>query len=219
VASVALGTGKTSARDWTVGARQHAAQILPMIDRVLGKTGVADLEGIVVGDGPGSFTGLRIAWAAARGLAHEHQLPVLAVPTLHAVAYENAAGAAGPVLVCFDALRGQVFGAMYGFADGRLETYIAPGLFTIRELVELAPAVPKLAVVGDGAGRYADEITEWIGTPPIGMEVRGGAAAGLLALAPLVGYPASAEPAYGRPAEAIVKWEKSHGRPLPHPSR
>jgi len=219
VASVALGTWKASGGDYSVGSRQHAAQLLPIIKRVLGKTRMDELEGIVVGDGPGSFTGLRIGWAAAKGLAHEHQLPILAVPTLHAAAYENAAGTAGPVLVCFDALRGQVFGAIYGFPDGRLETLVAPGLFTIAELARMAPAVPTLAVVADGAERYEREIADWIGRPPVGMESRGGAAAGLLALAPLVGYPATGEPVYGRPAEAQVKWESRHGRPLPHSFR
>ncbi len=219
VASVALGTGNAGGDDWSVGARQHAAQLLPMISRILGKTRLDELSGIVVGDGPGSFTGLRIAWAAAKGLAHEHGLPILAVPTLHALAYNNAAGTAGPVIVCFDALRGQVFAAIYAFPDGRLETLVPPSLFTLPELVHVAPAVPKLAVLDRGAEQYARDIGAWIGTAPVGIEARRGAAFGLLALAPLVGYPASGEPFYGRPAEAQVKWEKSHGRPLPHSSR
>jgi len=44
-------------------------------------------------------------------------------------------------------------------------------------------------------------------------------AGSLLALAPIAGYPATGEPVYGRPAEAQVKWETRHGRPLPHSSR
>jgi len=219
VASVALGTWNAAGGDSSVGARQHAAQLLSMISRVLGKTRVEELTGIVVGDGPGSFTGLRIAWAAARGLAHEHGLPILAVPTLHALAYNNAAGTAGPVVVCLDALRGQVFAAVYAFPDGRLETLVPPGLFRLPELVHVAPAVPKLAVVDKSAEQYARGIEAWIGTEPVGIEARGGAAFGLLALAPRVGYPATGEPVYGRPAEAQVKWESRHGRPLPHSSR
>ena len=219
VASVAVGTWRGGAGDWSVGARQHAAQLLPMISRVLGTHRFDELAGIVVGDGPGSFTGLRIAWAAARGLAHEHELPILAVPTLHALAYNNAAGTPGPVVVCLDALRGQVFAAVYAFPSGRLETLVPPGLFTVSELVQVAPAVPKLAVVDKSAEQYARDLTSWIGTEPVGIETRGGAAFGLLALAPLVGYPATGEPVYGRPAEAQVKWETSHGRPLPNPPR
>jgi len=219
VASVALGTWRAGGGSHSSGARQHAAQIVPMIAQVLGDTRVDELEGIVVGDGPGSFTGLRIAWAAAKGLAHQHQLPVLAVPTLHAVAYDNAADKPNPVLVCFDALRGQVFGAIYAFPAGGLETLVAPGVFTIAELVQIAPAIPTLACLDESAGRYAREIEDWIGRPPVGSESLRGAACGLLGLAPLVGYPATAEPVYGRPAEAQLKWESRHGRPLPHSSR
>lgn len=220
VASVGVGTWEAGSHDYAIGPRQHAAQILAMVGRALGDTRVQDLAGIVVGDGPGSFTGLRIAWAAAKGLAHEGQLPVVAVPTLHAIAYANVVGRRpGPALVCLDALRGQVFGAIYDFPDGKLETLVAPGVFTIPELARVAPRVPASAFLDDGAGRYAGEIEDWIGCPPLGSESLRDAAYGLLALAPLVGYPATGEPVYGRPAEAVVKWEKSHGRPLPNSSR
>src|SRR5438034_10559214 len=181
-ASVGIGAAdQTRAARALRGARQHAAQILPLIQQVLAaaRTRLDDIGGIVVGDGPGSFTGLRIAWAAAKGLAHEHHLPVLAVPTLHAVAYENAADKPNPVRVCFDAVRGQVFGAIYAFPAGRLETLVAPGVFTIAELVQIAPAIPTLACLDANAGRYAREIEDWIGRPPVGSESLRGAACGL----------------------------------------
>ena len=220
VASVAIGTWEAGSSDHWTGARQHAGRLVPMIKAALRETPVRELAGIVVGDGPGSFTGLRIGWAAAKGLAHECQLPVLAVPTLHAVAYINVVGKRpGPALVCFDALRGQVFGAIYDFPQGKLETLVAPGLFTISELERIAPKIPASGFLDTGAWRYAGEIERWIGSIPVGAESLQHAAQGLLALAPLVGYPATGEPAYGRPAEAVVKWEKSHGRPLPNSSR
>jgi tRNA threonylcarbamoyladenosine biosynthesis protein TsaB len=219
VMSVEIGTWEGGGGDHSAGARQHAAQIIPMVKRVLGDTRLQDLAGIVVGDGPGSFTGLRIAWAAARGLAHQIQLPILAVPTLHAVAYANAVDKPGPALVCIDALRGQVFAAIYAFPEGRLETLLPPGLFTIPELVRIAPAVPARAFLDDGAGRYANEIEKWIGRAPVGVESLHRAAEGLIALAPLVGNAANGEPVYGRSAEAQVKWEARHGRPLPNSSR
>ncbi len=218
VASVALGTWKGGAGVHSVGARRHAAQIVPLIRELLGETLLDELAGIVVGDGPGSFTGVRIAWAAARGLAHEHGLPILAVPSLHAAAYECAKGTAGPIVACFDALRGQVFGAMYAFPNGRLETLIAPGLFTIPELARLAPVIPAQAI-GDGTVRYAREIEDWIGRPPTVEDLPPSLASALISLAPLVGYPATGEPVYGRPAEAQVKWEARYGRPLPNSSR
>src|SRR5256886_4571349 len=62
------------------GARRHAAEIIRLVDFALSRLSIrpADLEGVVVGDGPGSFTGLRIGWAAAKGLAHEAGLELRA---------------------------------------------------------------------------------------------------------------------------------------------
>ena len=224
VASVAVGTAERPAAMQTIrGARQHAAQILPLVQQVLAlaATQLDQLAGIVVGDGPGSFTGLRIGWAAAKGLAHERELPVLAVPSLLGTAHAAAAGdrgPRGPVVVCFDALRGQVFGAIYAFHPGRVETLVAPDVFTIATLAAVAPVPPTLAV-GDGAERYRAEITQWIGREPVDLGTLPPIAGSLLALAPSAGYPATGEPVYGRPAEAQVKWESRHGRPLPHSSR
>ena len=172
--------------------------------------------GIVVGDGPGSFTGLRIGWAAAKGLAHERDLPLVALPSLLGTAY--AAARTGAVAACYDALRGQVFGAIYAFHPRRVETVVAPDVFTIVTLANATTVTPVLAA-GDGAERYRDEIVRWIGRPPVAPETLPPIAGSLLALAPMAGYAATSEPAYGRPAEAQVKWEMSHGRPLPNPSR
>src|SRR5437762_9411615 len=117
MASVAAGRAPApEAGAHVQGARRHAAEIIRLIDFTLGRLGLAlrDLEGIVVGDGPGSFTGLRIGWAAAKGLAQEAGLSLAAVPSLMAAA-ATVARQLGPVPVaaCYDALRGQVSGPVY----------------------------------------------------------------------------------------------------------
>ena len=225
VASVAIGTAEqTLAARALPGARQHAAQILPLIQQVLAaaRTRLDDVGELVVGDGPGSFTGVRIGWAAAKGLAHERELPVVALPSLlgtaHAAARANAVPDGASVVACYDALRGQVFAAIYAFHSRRVETVVAPDVFTIATLATATTVTPMLAA-GDGAERYRDEIVRWIGRPPVAPETLPPIAGSLLALAPLAGYAATGEPTYGRPAAAQVKWEASHGRPLPHPSR
>lgn len=227
VASVAAGTADRIAAARSIrGARQHAAQIVPLIQQVLTLAGTTleQITEIVVGDGPGSFTGLRIGWAAAKGLAHEREIPLVAVPSLLGAAHAAEAFARGPVAACFDALRGQVYGAIYGFSAGSVEILVAPGLFTLAELARVTPVRPYLAV-GDGAERYSDEIVSWIGRPPVPQEALPLIAGSLLRLAAYesarrpLDDPASAEPVYGRPAEAQVKWEARHGRPLPHSSR
>src|SRR2546422_7138034 len=106
IASVAAGRPPRADSGAQVqGARRHAAEIVRLVDFVLGRLGITprdlegivlgdvrlgitprDLEGIVLGDGPGSFTGLRIGWAAAKGLAQEAGLELVAVPSLMAAA-------------------------------------------------------------------------------------------------------------------------------------
>ena len=223
IASVALGSAE---RVRTVrsmqGARQHAAQLVPLVDQVLTLSAVRvrNLALVIVADGPGSFTGLRIGWAAAKGLAHANGIPLRTIPSLMGAAHAAAAAAdnEGPVAVCFDALRGQVFGAVYAFPPGRVVTLVAPGLFTVGTLARVAPVRPLVAV-GDGALRYPEEILGWTGRPPVSLESVPPVASSLLALGAREGHPAPAEPEYGRPAEAQAKWEARHGRPLPHSSR
>jgi len=183
--------------------------------------GVGDVDRIAVVSGPGSFTGLRIGWAAAKGLVQEARLELRAVPSLMAA----AAGAAGelgpePVAACFDALRGQVYGALYVFYPTRVETLVAPAVMTVSEFADRAGARPRL-VVGDGAVRFADEVTRWSGAAPIGLASLPPLAAVLLAIlhrdgaARRIDDTLTAEPVYGRLAEAQVKWEARHGHPLP----
>jgi tRNA threonylcarbamoyladenosine biosynthesis protein TsaB len=227
-ATVALGdAGAVWEHAALEGARRQASGLLPLVDGVLRRAGVRipDLSGVVVGDGPGSFTGLRIGWALARGLAHERGIPLFAVPSLMAHA-RSAALAAGvgarPVAACFDALRGQVFAGVYRFDGGRAVTVLAPAVLTVADLVGRTPEPPALAT-GDGAERYADEIARWTGVAPVVLADGAPPAAwSLIALgaaARALTDPTAAEPVYGRPAEAQAKWEARHGRPLPHPPR
>src|SRR5438093_1151703 len=209
------------------GARRHASEIVRLVDFALAGLGIrpADLSGIVLGDGPGSFTGLRIGWAAAKGLAQEAGLDLVAVPSLMAAA-AGAAVKLGPVPIaaCFDALRGQVYGAIYVVHPGRVQTLVAPAVLTVPELVRAAPLRPPLRV-GDGAMLSCDAVRAWSGAAPVPLAALPPAASVLLSLftregaARVITDPVTAEPVYGRLAEAQVKWEARHGRPLPDPSR
>lgn len=227
-ASVAVGE-PPEARSTTLleGPRTHAGGIVELIDRTLRASGlaVADLTGIVVADGPGSFTGLRIGWAAAKGLAQERELPLVAIPALAAAA-ASAAAVLGPVPIaaCFDALRGQVFGAVYVLRSERLEVVVAPGLWTPEELIAASAERPR-AAVGDGAVRYSTALEQWTGARTLDVRALRPTGASLLALQPIAGVgrriedPATAEPDYGRPAEAQARWEARYGRPLSHQTR
>ena len=228
IASVAVGDGSAvGSGAHQQGARRHATEIVRLIDFVLTRAGVrvTDLDALVVGDGPGSFTGLRIGWAAAKGLVQETGADVIAVPSLLAAA-AGAAERVGsvPVAACFDALRGQVYGAVYVVHADRVDTLVAPTLTTIPELAALTAGRRPALAVGDGAVRYGDAVNRWTGVPPVPLDQLPPAAVVMLALAGRPGAGrriedfATAEPEYGRPAEAQAKWEAAHGRPVPRSS-
>jgi tRNA threonylcarbamoyladenosine biosynthesis protein TsaB len=95
---------------------EHARGILPLIEGLLreGQVSLAELDGIVFGRGPGSFTGLRIACSVAKGLAYAHDLPLYPVSGLAAIAYAlQTAQPLQPVLAVLDARMSQVYWALY----------------------------------------------------------------------------------------------------------
>ncbi len=206
-----------------MGDRRHAAAVLPAIEHVLRLADLtfADLDGIVLADGPGSFTGLRIGFATVKGLLQEHSGLVLRVaPSMMGLAWQAAAFAGGPVAVLYDALRGDVFAAVYALSAGRIETLLAPRLTTPEALVQAAPRVA--VAVGDGAAAHAALMRQWTGRAPVGPPLGVPRAATLLQLlevagaTTLVDNAAALEPTYGRLAEAQTRWERAHGRALPH---
>ena len=115
--SVAVGAGDRllAEAQFNVGSG-HSAALLPAIDWTLRIAGisVADLGGVVVGGGPGSFTGVRIAAATAKGIVHARRIPLWAYGSLLATA-ATAGGGEGdrPVCALFDARRRDVYAACY----------------------------------------------------------------------------------------------------------
>lgn len=113
----------------------HGELALPMLGRLLDAAGLGAgaLDAVAFGAGPGAFTGLRIACGIAQGLAFAHGIPVLAVPTLEALAEE--AGAAR-VLACLDARMREVYAGAWVREAGRWREVIAaecapPGAVTV----------------------------------------------------------------------------------------
>ena len=98
----------------------HSERILPLVRAVLAEVGVAlsQLDGIAFGAGPGSFTGIRIGCGVAQGLALGADLPVIAIPTLEALAQEaRRAHQWDTVVSCLDARMREVYAAAYRFND------------------------------------------------------------------------------------------------------
>lgn len=221
--SVALGDETSLVGEVTIGDRRHASALVPAIEDLLRLAGRRwqDLGGIVVADGPGSFTGLRIGFATVQGLVREYpDLEVHRVPSLLVTAWGAMQCCNGPVAAVYDALRGEVFAAVYELGEARVRTLLSPRLTTPDELVA-SGLLPCLAV-GDGAVAHAGVMKHWTAREPVGPPLGAPRASALLALHAVPGAttrmadPAVADPDYGRAAEAQVRWEKQHGQPLPH---
>lgn len=139
--------------------RRHAQTLLPALDFALGLAGVdRDAIGeVIVGAGPGSFTGVRIAGATAHGLVRALGIPLYAYSSLAALA---AGVGAGGRTVCglLDARRGEVYAACYRFPDAAaLEEVRAPAVLEIEDLLrDLAD--DDVVHVGEGALRYRGAI-------------------------------------------------------------
>ena len=120
-------------------AKKHTETLLPMVDGLFSVTGISpqQLDYIAVTSGPGSFTGLRIAAAAAKGLAFGLGKQIIAVPTLDAMAYTVSAYGTW-LLPMLDARRGQVYSALYKADEPlnvqRVTDYLALPLDEMRQL-------------------------------------------------------------------------------------
>jgi tRNA threonylcarbamoyladenosine biosynthesis protein TsaB len=152
--SVAVGIGSQVLASRELEVRlEHAARLMPTIAEVLAAAcvGPAGLAGIVVGEGPGSFTGVRVAAATAKGLAHALQLPLWAFPSLAAAALAEEEGALRYAL--FDARGDRVYGACYRIANERVEEVAAPHGGTLGAVLAGTDARGS-TFVGDGARRH-----------------------------------------------------------------
>ena len=220
-ASVAVGRSESDAAETNVtGARRHAASLLPTMSAVLAKAGASldDVTAVVVSDGPGSFTGLRVGAAVAKALVKARGLALWTAPSL----LVRAAGAGpreGIVLAVSDALRGEVFAAAYRFADGSIVTELGPIVCRPEELASRVGS-PEV-IVGDVPSEARTALERWAGQSVVPPPDGAPDARRLLGLVGRIGGAhrivdaAGWEPEYGRPAEAQVRWESTHGRPLP----
>ena len=128
-ASVALAVGEEIYHVEQGNIREHAQYVLPMVQQLLTEADVtmASLDGIVMGQGPGSFTGLRIACSVVKGLAYAHSLPVYPVSSLAAIAEAVFyAGSDCNVLTLIDARMHEVYWDCYQANGEHLENRVGP---------------------------------------------------------------------------------------------
>ncbi|MCI8709546.1 MAG: tRNA (adenosine(37)-N6)-threonylcarbamoyltransferase complex dimerization subunit type 1 TsaB [Dorea sp.] len=167
VAGVAVawsdGTEEEVLAEYTVNYKKtHSQTLLPMLDETakMIELDMDTIDAVAVAAGPGSFTGLRIGSATAKGLGLALGIPLVAVPTLHGLAY-NLWGAKGLVCPIMDARRGQVYTAIFEFRGDELVVVEDQMAIGIEELAEKLLAYDrKVTFLGDGVPVFRKVLEE-----------------------------------------------------------
>jgi tRNA threonylcarbamoyladenosine biosynthesis protein TsaB len=211
--SVALLADSTVIAERTLHADHDGAspmgrgeRLMPAVAECLAEGGVkrGEIIRIVCGAGPGSFTSLRVAGSVAKGLATGYQVDLFAVSSLLlTVSGAQPMLAAGEYLSVLDAMRGEFYAArVFVDDDGGAIQNEPTTILSAQQLGDVAARDRAVSVTGPG--QQIDVHPHARGVAPILASI---IEAGPVDLA-------SWEPDYGRLAEAQVRWESAHGRPL-----
>ena len=168
VAGIAVVEDDNLLGEYTMNHKKtHSQTLLPMLDE-LGKMIELDLntiDAIAVSKGPGSFTGLRIGSATAKGLGLALGKPIIPVPTVDALAY-NLWGTDKVVCPLMDARRQQAYTGLYEFCNGSLEALVPQCAVDISEIIEKVNSIGKAVIfLGDGVPVFKEYIAEYVTVP------------------------------------------------------
>ena len=167
VASAAIVTDDILTAEYTVNFKKtHSQTLLPMIDEIvrMTETELETIDAIAVSGGPGSFTGLRIGSATAKGLGLALKKPLIHIPTVDAMAW-NLWGARGLVCPIMDARRNQVYTGIYRMENGleAVKEQCAMDMGALAE--ELNRLGEPVIFLGDGVPVYKEIIEECVKVP------------------------------------------------------
>ncbi len=168
VASVALTEDGVLLGEFTTNFKKtHSQTLLPMLDelRDMLDLDLSTIDAIAVAAGPGSFTGLRIGAATVKGLGLALDKPVIAVPTVDALAY-NLWGSAAEVCPLMDARRNQTYTGLYRFEAGAMQTIIPQQAVDLAEIIAgVNEHCESVTFLGDGVPVFAEQIAELCQVP------------------------------------------------------
>jgi tRNA threonylcarbamoyladenosine biosynthesis protein TsaB len=215
VGTIALTRNSTPVFDRTVSVdMEHSANLLPSMEVLLESSGTAvrDLDAVAVGVGPGSYTGVRVGIAFAKGLAYGLKVPVVGVCSFESMLYEYR-GSAGVICTLVDAKMGGTYWAAYRWDKEEMIVVQAPIVSRVEEVeldwpakaLFLSPDIEKfMGVLGEKfKGRAELEFKEAFPKAAY-IAVRGG-------LRLRQKHPEeNLEPYYLRPSMAEVTWAKKH---------
>ncbi len=163
VATVAIVEDGQTLAEYTVNYKKtHSQTLLPMLDEIVKmmEFDLASIDAIAVAGGPGSFTGLRIGAATAKGLGLALSKPLIHVPTVDGMAY-NLYGNTGLICPIMDAKRNQVYTGLYRFENGDFQIIEEQMAISLQELSEkLNQYGEKVTFLGDGVPVYQTKLDE-----------------------------------------------------------
>ena len=163
VATVAILDEEKILAEYTINHKKtHSQTLLPMLGEIVKmiELDMKDIDAIAISGGPGSFTGLRIGSATAKGLGLALDKPLIHVPTLEAMAF-NFYKTEEIICPIMDARRNQVYTGMYTFKDGEFEVVMEQTPMGIDNLVEkLNEMNKKVIFLGDGVPVFKNYIEE-----------------------------------------------------------
>lgn len=163
VASVAVIADENMLAEYTVNYKKtHSQTLLPMLDEIVKMTELEleTIDAIAIAGGPGSFTGLRIGSATAKGLGFALQKPLIQVPTVDGLAY-NLYGCRDVVCPLMDARRNQTYTGLYEFTDSGMQTIKSQCAVGIDEIIEKINGLGQPVVfLGDGVPVFRSYIEE-----------------------------------------------------------
>ncbi len=162
-ASAALSRdGKLVNMEFRADGLTHSCTLLPMAEAVLEKSGlkIEDVDAVAVSHGPGSFTGIRIGIATAKGLCWGAEKKAIGVSTLEAMAWNGESARPGAVICCcMDARRNQTYNALFTFSGGRPQRLTKDRAIGFEELAgELKNMGKDIFVLGDGGELCYNEL-------------------------------------------------------------
>ena len=192
-------------RDVAMRGREREA-LMPAVAELIEEQQVAPgaLGRIVCGSGPGSFTSLRVAGSIAKGLALAADCPLVPVSSLALLVASREPAVPGRYLAAIDALRGEHYVELFELeAGGGLRSLSPERRVSSAEVESIAEAAGAVTIGPDRHG-VAHAVPRAAGAVRLSSQLASATPADLRRW----------EPAYGRLAEAQVKWESAHGRPL-----
>ena len=166
VAGIAVSSGRELLGEITLNTKNtHSEKLMPLVQQLLDELEltVKDLDAIAVTQGPGSFTGLRIGMATAKGLAQGADKQLIAVPTLDCLA-ENLVHYPGIVCPIMNAQKKQVYTAIYRSGRDGMERLSDYQAIAVEQLAEQLKALDEdVWFVGDGVTAFGDVFAQLLG--------------------------------------------------------